>query len=182
MQLDLLIVDNFYNNPLGVRTFALNQEFSITGNFPGKRTQSFLTEDVKRAIQHWMIPLGMVTNWYDGSYSGAFQLTTCNDRSWIHSDYNTMWAGVCYLTPDAPLSAGTGLFKHKATGNYSKVTTDYESSDVTKWELADRIGNKFNRLIIYNSNLFHSSLDYFGDSDESGRLFQVFFFDTEKQS
>jgi hypothetical protein len=23
---------------------------------------------------------------------------------------------LCYLTPDAPLSSGTGLFKHKPTG------------------------------------------------------------------
>jgi len=27
--------------------------------------------------------------------------------------------------------------------------------------------------------LFHASLDYFGDDKENGRLFQLFFFDTE---
>jgi len=91
-----------------------------------------------------------------------------------------MWAGVCYLTPDAPYTGGTGLFRHRATGEHSKITTDHEGYDYTKYDLFDRIGNKFNRLIIYRGDLFHASLDYFGDNPTNGRLFQTFFFDTER--
>ena len=91
-----------------------------------------------------------------------------------------MWAGVCYLTPDAPYTGGTGLFRHKASGEFRKTTTDHEGYDYTKYDLFDRIGNKYNRLIIYRGDLFHASLDYFGDSAQNGRLFQTFFFDTER--
>jgi hypothetical protein len=180
MRVNLLIIDDFYADPDSVRNFALSQEFSVRGNFPGNRTRSFLTNDVKDVIQNYMRPFtGNVTQWYDDSYSGAFQLTTCQDRTWIHSDpYNT-WAGVCYLTPDAPYTGGTGLFRHKATGEYSRVTDDHEGYDYTKWDLFDRIGNKYNRLILYRGDLFHASLDYFGDKPENCRLFQTFFFDTE---
>ena len=38
-----------------------------------------------------------------------------------------------------------------------------------------------NRLVIFNANSFHMSMDYFGHDKETGRLFQVFFFSTEKQ-
>jgi hypothetical protein len=51
---------------------------------------------------------------------------------------------------------------------------------MTKWEMVDFIGNKYNRLVIYQGDLFHSSLDYFGTDINNGRLFQTFFFDTEK--
>ena len=91
-----------------------------------------------------------------------------------------MWAGVCYLTPDAPHTAGTGLFKHRETGNYRRISNDYEGYDYTKYDLFDRIGNRYNRLIIYRGDLFHASLDYFGDNLSNGRLFQTFFFDTER--
>jgi hypothetical protein len=181
MRFNLMVVDDFYSNPDAVRDFALSQEFSVRGNFPGMRTQSFWTEDVKQAIEFNMQFAGKITNIYpDSGYTGAFQIATAQDRTWIHSDPHNMWAGVCYLTPDAPSSGGTGLFKHKSSGHHSKITQDYEGYDYTKYELFDRIGNKYNRLIIYRGDLFHASLDYFGDNMQTGRLFQTFFFDTER--
>lgn len=181
MNVSLIIIDNFYSDPDAVRNFALNQEFSVKGNYPGARTASYLTEDVKTAIEYHMPFAGQVTDWMDHSgYTGAFQLATAQDRTWIHSDYNNMWAAVCYLTPDAPHTGGTGLYRHKASGEHSKITVDYEGYDYTKWDLFDRIGNKYNRLVIYRGDMFHASLDYFGDNLQNGRLFQTFFFNTER--
>jgi hypothetical protein len=62
----------------------------------------------------------------------------------------------------------------------NKAETDKWSQDLTKWKEVDRVGNVFNRLILFNSNRFHMSMDYFGDSKENGRFFQVFFFSTER--
>jgi hypothetical protein len=181
MRLNLIIVDDFYSDPDAVRKFALSQDFSVKGNYPGARTKPFFTDDVKQAIEHYMQFAGKITNTFENSgYTGAFQIATANDRTWIHSDPHNMWAGVCYLTPDAPHSGGTGLFRHKATGEHSKITQDREGYDYTKYDLFDRIGNKYNRLILYRGDLFHASLDYFGDNYENGRLFQTFFFDTER--
>jgi hypothetical protein len=179
MNLELLIIDNFYTNPDNVRSFALGQTFDITGNYPGCRTKPYLPDDVKTAIQHWMNPVGHITNWYENiGYTGAFQITTSTDRTWIHSDHFNRWAGVCYLTPNAPYTGGTGLYRHKETGLHRRIDKDFEGYDYTKWDLFDRIGNKYNRLILYRADLFHASLDYFGNDLHSGRLFQTFFFDT----
>lgn len=183
MRTSLIIIDDFYANPDAVRNFALSQPFDVVGNYPGRRTVSFLTEDVKEAIQNQLTIAGKVTNWHNStnpSYTGAFQITTANDRTWIHSDHYSMWAGVCYLTPNAPYTGGTGFFKHKRTGEWYRHTTDYEGYDYTKWDLFDTIGNRYNRLILYRSDIFHASLDYFGSNNLDGRLFQTFFFDTEK--
>lgn len=184
MNVNLIIVDDFYASPDSVREFALLQQFNVTGNFPGSRTKEFLTEDVKQAIEYNMQFAGKVTDWmnYDpaASYTGSFQLATANDQTWIHADYNNMWAGVCYLTPDAPFTSGTALYRHKESGDFKRIDNDYEGNDYTKWDQFDRIGNKYNRLILYRGSLFHASLDYFGNNLQNGRLFQTFFFNTER--
>lgn len=194
MQLDLLILDNFYNDPMKIREFALSQAFDVPGNYPGKRTVPFFTQDVKDLIEQFIyFQAGKITAFEEFKETTAFQYTTASDRSWIHADQTTMWAGVCYLTPDAPPSGGTGIFKHRATG-YSRVPRlddgsynteilneiNKDSQDMTKWELMDRVANKFNRLVLYRGDLFHVSLDYFGRGMHDGRLFQTFFFNTQR--
>lgn len=187
-------MNDFYNDPLETREFALNQEFNVIGNYPGYRTKPFYNESVVNLIQDVVFfAAGKITKWATDEYNGAFQYATQRDRSWIHSDQATSWAGICFLTPNAPISSGTGLFRHKETGMHtapvkSDGTYDYEvlselyldSQDMTKWEMTDMLGNKFNRLILYRADYFHTSLDYFGRNKEDGRLFQTFFFDTEK--
>lgn len=186
MKVNLVVVDNFYDNPDEVREFALAQQFEVRGNYPGLRTKSFLNDSQRAVIDALLrYPAGGVTDWLldensDG-YTGAFQICTQNDRTWIHSDYNNMWAGVCYLTPDAPISGGTALYMHKQSGERESVgNTDHgeDARDYTKWEVVDRIGNIYNRLILYPGNMYHASLDYFGSNLNDGRLFQTFFFNT----
>lgn len=177
MEVNLIVIDNFYANPDPVRAFALQQPFAVEGNYPGMRTACFLTDDVKQAIALHMQFAGKITNWLD--YSGSFQIATANDRTWVHSDENNRWSAVCYLTPDAPHTGGTGFFKHKETGQYSLVDSYHEGYDYTKWDLVDRVGNRYNRLVIFRGSLFHASMDYFGNNLENGRLFQLFFFNTE---
>lgn len=192
----LIVVDNFYNNAQSTRDYILTQEFSVKGNFPGQRTISYATQHLKDVIQGYVGPFGgKITEFPIPSetdtkaiYNGSFQYTTSRERSWVHADGWNNWAGVLYLTPDAPLSAGTAFYRFK-NGEYSeedakllntKEQTDNCSQDLTKWELVDRVGNVFNRLILFNSKRFHMSMDYFGDTKENSRLFQVFFFSTER--
>jgi hypothetical protein len=177
MRVDSIIISDFYNNVDEVRAFALSQEFSVTGNFPNLRTKSFLDDGIKQVIQKIIEPLsGKITFW-GNDYTASFQYTTAQNRSWMHTD-ETDWAGVCYLTPDAPISGGTGLFRRKDKSQEKSVfSADYY--DMTQWELVDRIGNLYNRLILYRGDLYHTSLDYFGRDIDTGRLFQTFFFNTE---
>jgi hypothetical protein len=193
MRFNSLTIDDFYADPMQVREFALKQEFKVRGNYPGQRTESFLTDSIKQKLRDILYPFaGEITNW-GGEYTGSFQYTTAADRSWIHADSTTDWAAVCYLTPDAPVTAGTGIFRHKETGwmhfDYKRQNDpEYikqappgdECQDYTKWEMVDRVGNVFNRLIMYRADNYHVSLDYFGKDLNDGRLFQVFFFNTER--
>jgi len=168
--------------------------FEETGNFPGKRTQSFLNESMRQTIEE-IIATPMV-HWGTEGYNGAFQICISRDRTWIHADEGTSWAGIVFLTPSAPPSSGTALFIHKELGIESMPKANDElplrikevhhivgrdSQDYTKWEQTDFISNRFNRLVLYRSNQFHAACNYFGDSLQDGRLIQTFFFDTEIQ-
>ena len=194
MRVNTLIVDDFYQNVDEVREFVLNQEFDVRGNYPGQRTKSFANDHLKEHLNRLIRPFaGEITYWSDDEYNGAYQYTTQYERSWIHADSTTTWAALVYLTPDAPISGGTGLFRHKRTGLESApilptgerddklLDSIYvDSQDLTKWEMTDRLANKYNRLVMYRGDLFHMSLDYFGTNKENGRLFQTFFFSTER--
>ena len=55
--------------------------------------------------------------------------------------------------------------------------------DKTKWEEIDFLGNVYNRCVVYEGIYYHSSLDYWGREEDplsEQRLFQVFFFNTDK--
>ena len=180
------------------RNFILTQEFNVSGNYPGVRTKSFATEEIRDMLQGYVGPFGGKIVEFpmdDGAYNGAFQITTSRDRSWVHTDGWNNWAGVLYMTPDAPLTSGTATFMHIDGERYTYVETnedgervsqkpdktkfDRDSQDMTKWHKVDEVANVFNRLILFNANQFHSSLDYFGQDLQDGRLFQTFFFSTE---
>lgn len=193
----LIVIDNFYNNAMETRNYILSQEFLVKGNYPGARTKSYANEELKNIIQRYVEPFGGKITTFpipkddkDAKtiYNGAFQYTTSRDRSWVHTDGYNNWAGVVYLTPDAPLSSGTGFFKfYDGAFNASdgkllnnKKEVDRFSQDMTKWTMVDMVANVFNRLILFNANNYHMSLDYFGDRKDNSRLFQVFFFSTEK--
>jgi hypothetical protein len=188
---NLLIIDNFYNNAIETRNYILTQDFKVRGNYPGQRTESYANEHLKEMIQGYIEHFaGKITSWPTDkeSYNGAFQYTTSRDRTWIHTDSWNNWAGVLYLTPNAPVTAGTGIYRFidgtrtdkEAKIRDNKKILDEYSQDYIKWELVDRVGNIFNRLVLFNATQYHASLDYFGTNKENGRLFQVFFFSTER--
>ena len=189
-----LAVDNFLNNPDGTREYILTHEFTVRGNYPGQRTESYATEEMKNLIEKFIQPFaGRITRFPIGNddgdnYNGAFQYTTSRDRTWIHNDGWNNWAGVLYLTPDAPSSSGTGFYKHIESGARTEPEAKLlgidkpigqESQDYTQWQLTDKVGNIYNRLILFDATQFHASLDYFWQDKSDGRLFHTFFFSTE---
>ena len=62
MKVNLIIADDFYDDPDSVRNFALSQEFAVSGNYPGLRTKSFLNDSHKAVIN------ALVSHAAGGSY------------------------------------------------------------------------------------------------------------------
>lgn len=189
----LIIIENFYDNPMEVREFALKQEYTTHKYHPGIRTdKQFIIEEHYKKIKKYIQSFGFKNVKSNSKDSGTFQINTQEDLSWIHTDNyndtcNESWAGIIYLTPNAPLSSGTGFFKLKdesCMDYYDSLYLDNTNhkkyyKDLTKWELVSSVGNVFNRLVLFKSDQYHMSLDYFGTDKYDGRLIQLFFFDFE---
>jgi hypothetical protein len=187
---NLIVVEDFYTNPHEVREFALKQTFKATGYAPGYRTAQFLNEEIRLQLQQILLPyVGNITSY--ASSCGCFNYTTAACmKNWrgplVHTDASVGWAGVLYLTPDAPINSGTAIYKNKRLNESVFDKKDYntvgaEWDDWTKWELQDMVGNKFNRLVLYRGNNAHAPFqqNHFGYDIHTGRMTQVFFVTTE---
>lgn len=176
----IMVIENFYNDPMHIRNIALKLPFEVRGNYPGLRTKPHIEEGTKERIEGL---LGEKIVYWPGQYNGSFQYTTAANKSWIHRD-NTEWSLIVYLTPDAPVDGGTKTYVHKETGLLK--TDDKEMDDrlnkdaynTDAWDVLDKIGNRFNRAIMFKGRYNHMSDKYFGTCLEDGRLFQTFFFNT----
>lgn len=183
---EVIVVDNFYENPDEVRQFALSQNFEPDLRYhKGNRTQQqFLPQGMKQTFETL---LGRkIVRWTEFNYNGVFQYCIAEDPLVYHSDLQS-YAGAIYLTPNAPVETGTSFFRSKNTGVRSTHVSDpnYNETfkngfyDKTQFELVDTIGNVYNRLVIWNSSLIHSASGYFGTDKYNSRLFHLFFFDVE---
>ena len=189
MKTSLIVIDNLYDNIDEVREFALYLPFDVFGNYPEARTKNHFTESAKNIIENALnLNSEKVVDWLDheGGYSGSFQMTTRHNSSWVHVDAYNDWAGVLYMTPNAPISGGTGFYKSKIDGSLTGDETQGNFpngtwTDMSKWEKVSEVGNIYNRLILFRSNQWHTSLDYFGEDMNDGRLTQVFFIKTENE-
>jgi hypothetical protein len=192
---NLIVVDNFFENPDFIRDSALNLPYDFIADYPGMRTQGVCQKQSLELKEKFERILNLsISRWdmFDGDkkkhMNTCYQVCLAEDRTWIHHDYTT-WAGIVYLTPDPDINSGTGFFKHKETGisHWSKddPSTDFNTTsdmyDLDKWELTAEVKNIYNRLIIYKANQYHRSMvPGFGNNYVTGRLTQVFFFDTEQ--
>lgn len=177
----IFVVDNFYSDPYAVRNFALQQNFLEDQRFyKGKRTQTqYFVPGTKKVFED--IISQKVNVWDEYAMNGVFQTCNAEDLLVYHTD-TQQWAGMIYLTPNAPFECGTSFYAHKETKkrHQDEGIGDCFSGgfyDSTKFELVDTVGNVFNRLVIFNGKCIHSATKYFGQTLEDSRLFHMFFFD-----
>lgn len=198
----ITIVDNFYEDPDSVRDFALGLDYyspkeqdNSEGIYPGKRTKElgpkypgFFYYSVNKLLSVFHDFKHQEISW---DISNKFQLIDSTFNSdWIHSDDGCVFAAVVYLTPDAPLSAGTSIYRKNNKFDpvlYKKLNEQkfnfYKHDDVqdsresvnSMFEETVSVSNVYNRLIVYEANQFHGGKDFFGSTPEDSRLTQVFF-------
>jgi glycosyltransferase involved in cell wall biosynthesis len=182
MKKRLFVVDNFYENGADIRKFALSLEFKQDLRwYKGLRsTLTFRPPSIKEAFEK--IIGEKIQVWDEHAFNGCFQITTAEDPQVYHHDVQK-WAGMIYLSPDAPLESGTRLHRSKISGarhaDESGIDTAFSGGfyDSTKFDTVDSAGNIYNRLVIMDARCIHSAGTYFGNNNTTGRLIHLFFFD-----
>lgn len=106
-----------------------------------------------------------------------------------HTDSRALcrYAGVLYLTPDAPEHCGTSFYRQRMPNDQLGGNTVNKPHDNLVQALGTRfvppdsfvedvrIPNRFNRLIVYSSAMIHSATAYCGSVLADERMAAVFF-------
>lgn len=199
MMNQIIIVENFYSNPDAVRALAIQSNYKSAAklNYPGYESQKkFNSTHIKKAFEKL---IGKEIEDDEGRYLfGGFRLITEETGAIlkVHADTIIDWAGLVFLTPNAPLDAGLGIFKHKETGlisppsdeearelgfedanEFEKKVVRRDMADFSKWELVSYVGPVYNRLVLFRgSQLYHAPLKGFGTDPSNCRITHNFFF------
>jgi hypothetical protein len=195
----VIIVDDFYARPEKVRARALTSDYANIAptDYPGYASRLRLETE---ALQNLFADLvGSELHVDKGRFTwGGFRFITEESGKYpkVHADVAIDWAGMVYLTPNAPMSAGTAFYRHKETG-FESPPTDRQAralgfsdasefddkiirrdkADLSKWEQIACIEPVYNRLIIFRGGEFyHAPIGGCGSSPETARLIHVFFF------
>ena len=178
----MFVVDNFYANPDEIRNYALTQVEYEEDNrwYKGMRsTTVYRPKGMKEAFEHI---IGQRIVDFESGYNGVFQIMRSHDQQVYHYD-TQRWAGMIYLSPNAPIVSGTRMHKSKIndTRHRDEAEADFafqgDFYDSTKFDITDSAANIYNRLLIMDAGAFHSAGPYFGNTKEKGRLTHLFFFD-----
>lgn len=177
----LWVVDDFYENPYEVRNYALRQEYEKESSwYKGRRTttQHYIPGTIE-AIESIMGH--KITEWSSHGMCGRFQFCTPEDPVVYHWDSQS-WAGMVYLTPNAPFQTGTSFYAHNSGIRHESDENSYSAFlggyfDKTQFNLVDTVGNVFNRLVLFDAKCIHAASEYFGTNIQNSRLFHIFFFD-----
>lgn len=194
------VVGRFYSKPETVRKKALSMEYSEPADLQGWRTSVWQPGGVRNLIERAFRM--KIKTWEDytriessnGVFFSAFSQGERAEKVKIHFDEPPDWMSlVIYLTPHAALDTGTSFWQHRETGLIAKPTRgdalrlglkldelytllDRDSWKRRCWMEMDRVGNIYNRAVMFRAGLFHSATGHFGSNLNNGRLYHSFHF------
>jgi len=175
------VIDNALTDPTGVRTLGLNAEYIDWKGPDGDVYKRVSIQDIPSIRQLIEGVYGTVD-----IHGMAFRLNYQDEQpnATIHSDMGWGTHALVYFLCDG--IGGTAFWQHKKSSAYriapgdlelfEQVKDDWDTEDA--WNLKATVDLKFNRALMYESELFHSRhpAAAFGSSPEDGRLILVAFF------
>jgi hypothetical protein len=174
---DIIVVDDVFSDVDKIVDIAKSMTYYSLEDHPdekaywsGLRTRSvssldkLLWKDISSQIIFKSLATTMGQNktfivdvsWDATLYFHQLMESDVYQESWKHIDPKLVYAGVVYLNKNPKPNSGTFIIKD------DKTRVDVE--------------NKFNRLVLYRSDYFHSSMGGFGQTLDDSRLTLTLFF------
>lgn len=201
MHKSMIIVDGFLQDPDEYRTAAMRLSFPedpTPKGYPGRNSANRLIMDGFDQAVSAIVGEPLAPNTAAGH--GRARITLAGDEGGadIHID-PCYWSAILYLTKPEDCQGGTGFFRHRETGTerallepedlatlgvstreeanviFNRILLE-DSKDHSKWEQIMQVPMRYNRLILLRPWLWHTATPGFGNSLETGRLIQVFFY------
>lgn len=200
--LPLTVLDDFFEDPYSVRNYGLAQSSTADdqGRWPGTRTHNLsdlnwpLFDHTCRRIASLFYRIRNTDEQTMWQATGGFQLVDSSyTHGWVHHDATQeLFTAIIYLTPGASATTGTSVYErnditkpipasleqHKRAsilGNLSDSEANtYRTELAAHYTESIRINNKFNRLLVFDSHLYHAANEFLTSVDT--RLTLTLFF------
>lgn len=198
----LVTRDDYLEKPYDVIEISKTQDFQRATYYPGQRTDNLLssTDPEVKKFAEWFtnrLSLDVFPGIFNYEMFLCFHINEpCPveefNKGWIHNDYGNL-AGLVYLTPgEDNINTGTSIFTGSGAEEIStdaearakfhfegKITPNFElgfkrNRDFFESKETLRVGNKFNRLVAYDSKMWHRPNSY-STSISEPRLSLLFF-------
>lgn len=125
-------------------------------------------------------------DWWNGAFHVQYGGEAGRPSS-IHHHYKEGdvtprgWSGLVYLSPDAGPEHGTTIWRSKQTGLCVATAIGHSRShSYDDYDLALRVENRYNRLVLFREHVLHRAEKGFGSTIEDGRMSQTFFFQSTR--
>ena len=200
---DYWLLDAALPNAQAIRERCLAKQDWILGHphrpesWPGRRAIPALEPEELAPVEAWVKQVtGMRRLWLETSPEGATLNHNCvqvvgqhDSGPRPHTDSRKLcrFAGVLYLTPDAPQDCGTSFYRQRLPGGQlggntvNKPHANLVEALGTRFVPPDsfvedvRVPNRFNRLLVYSACMIHSATAYCGEVIADERMAAVFF-------
>ena len=194
-----IVIDDFFETPEMVRSFALSQEFfkGDRGHWPGVRTDFLnnISKELSDLVQFNILKQLPQFKKFE-KFESTFHLSGKNYvKGWVHDDAPDLnIAGFVYMSPNPPENSGTSFFEDGADvmmANYLQILKDdvsrspedppveafnkYRDEHRSWFKKSLSVDNVFNRAIIFDPRTWHAGDNFFGTTKEDSRLVLVFF-------
>lgn len=201
----VVVTDDFYQDPVRVRDFALRDDVwreavgPPDGRYSWETRGWYHSADVAARFEQL---LGHAITWNPltmGFGVFAFYPESTSVQETTHYD-DTDYSAIIYLCEPRSTDDGLMFYRHLPSGLYGPPTKpELEQLGITPaefeatyradklrpdaWELVDVIALRFNRcILIAGGRLFHRAGRGFGSTPADGRLTQRYFFNLEGRS
>jgi len=187
-----LCVEDFFPNPDQIRNYALtsselNWRPAEDGQWPGVRSCSLreVNYNLFQEIATRYFLLHYTPNQLpEISFEATMRFQRINKKyigGWVHNDYPNIQSQLIYLTPNAPLNSGTGMYKLKDISNFKSFeeskkklyNNEASSEEVEKdriennnqFEKTAYFSNIYNRCISFDSSTWHCADEFSGEDE-----------------
>ena len=200
MKPNIIVVDDFHPNPEEIRQAALTAGYPEPEGgytYPGRNSEkNYYTPEMHQKFEDILRQ-----KLEPARPNGYFRLSLEKDsyRQDVHVDPTWQYGAVCYMnSPEQCVDeGGTSFWIHNKTNMDHISIIDKESQDFygygsakeqwystvygsgldrSQWTRYFLSAMKFNRIVIFRADMWHSHNYNFGDCLENGIIVQLFFF------
>jgi hypothetical protein len=191
----VLVIDDFFEDlswlipHLKTQTRLTPQFYNYGGKayFPPPEIKAYALERISRALN---LELDESDTKKTGELRVSYKESEFEKKTFVHADPSMN--ALVYLSGIEGDEGGTSFYRHKEVGFNFLHSTDpeikkhnlicrYDTNDVSRWNVVKTIPFKKNRALIFNGHYMHAvPTRYYGESFETGRITQNFFFNKLK--